>query len=150
MSEYLNITAKRLPTWVLTLLSISIISYVFAMSAVAIMTERNVSFFPPEIGSGPKQEIAKELSLLREEIKLLNTEFKLQIEKINVNLAEARKEGAKTREGHSSNVYLKWDSVATNFENDRKEITDVYIAKLQKLDERILEIQKKLNKHLMI
>ena len=150
MNQALNTTAKRLPTWVLTLLSISIISYVFAMSAVAIMTERDVSFLPPKIGPGPKQAIVEELGSIRNEIKLLNSEFKLQIETVNVNLAEARKQSAITRQNHSVLVYLQWDDVVKEYEDDRKKINEIYIGNLKKLDDRILGIEENIKKHLMM
>ena len=141
--------ARKLPPWVVSLLAISIVTYVFAMSAVAIFTERNVSFFPPEIGEGPKQEIVSELKLLRSEVLAIRLEFVSSIDKVNLNIAEARKKSGETY-SRSISEKITWENIAEEFESDRKLITEDYIKHLDNLNKKIDSIESNLKSTLLL
>jgi hypothetical protein len=97
--------ASRMPIWALTTIAFVFVSYIGVLGAVAIFSERDVEFFPPKIGSGPKTKLVGEFSEMRKDIKVINKLIESHITSLYTQLNDAR---AKESSATTSYEKINW------------------------------------------
>lgn len=114
----------RLPKWALTAICLVIVCYIGMWGAVAIFSERDVEFFPPKIGSGPKTKLVIEFSEMRKDIKEINKLMDSHIDKLYDQLNEARnKESTAKNTSDSINWQTNQYDIQRDIEKYEKEIS---------------------------
>ena len=137
-----KILIQKLPKWALTAISFIIIGYVGVFGYVAVKTERDVEFWPPKIGPGPKSAAVKQIDGLQPKLIEIKTVLEKELIVLNSRLAEARSNMA---EGHNSfGKYNRgeWQDNVSGYERDIKEIQEKLVSKIAALEEKILSLRK--------
>ncbi|MBO0216186.1 hypothetical protein J0676_22065 [Vibrio sp. Vb2880] len=137
-----NTAATRLPIWALTAISFVFVAYIGILGGVAILTERDVEFFPPKIGSGPKTKLVNEFSELRKDVKNIDTLLEVHIKDLYVHLNAARKAKAETKDfGRNVDLAVYISSLQRDIEK--------YEVEMQKEIDSLEELVKKTENRLL-
>jgi hypothetical protein len=138
---------KALPKWVISALALSIVIYVFSLSGVAVLTERDVRFWPPEIGPGPKNHIISEVSEIKNDIKGSLAELNRTLVFLQDQLAKTR---AKTAESQETLTSIQWAENARAFERDIDNFDSRYEEKVALLLKKVSDLELKLKHNKLI
>ena len=132
---------NRLPKWVLTMISITMLGYAGVLGGVAILSERDVKFWPPEIGPGPKSKMVDELKRFGSDLDKNISELLTQRKLLSDNLQIARSNMAKAMSLVNISESNIWKDNAENIQTEIKEIDRELILKIEnaKIELRLLE-----------
>lgn len=133
-----------LPKWVVGALALSTVVYVFSMSAVAVLTERDVKFWPPEIGPGPKAHVLVDVAEMKENLKGSLANLHQEQRFLYDQLAKTRAKIAETKGTSGSLASYEWSANARAFEEDIKEFEGKFVSKVELLLERIAVLEEQL------
>jgi outer membrane murein-binding lipoprotein Lpp len=142
MGQDVRTLILALPKWVIGALAISTIIYVFSMSAVAVLTEREIKFWPPEIGPGPRQHVLSEVSEIRADVKTALQALNAQLEFLHEHLAKSR---ARAAESKGSLASFEWASSARSFEEDIESFDEKYRSAVKELESKIADLEERLH-----
>lgn len=147
VQQMINLISSLLK-WVPSVITITIviipITLTIALTVTAVTTERSVSFWPPQIGDGPKTKIVKEIGELQNDVIMLKNEYLKQIQFNREQSAMNRERAAGTQKDGGTG-YIKYDMNADYFDKEVKEMESNLAQKLQNLDSRITKIKTDLD-----
>ena len=148
-SEVLKELIRALPKSVLSLTIIAVIVYLFSFSAVAVLTERNVEFFPPKIGPGPKSALIDEAVNIKKEIAHLRATFSDELVNLNQRLADSRSKKAQAMAQFSTSTY-DWEQNERGYESQIDYFNNNYIKSLENIENKIETLKDELRQNNMI
>lgn len=136
---------SRLPQWVLALVTITILGYAGVLGGVAIFSERDVKFWPPEIGPGPKSKIVDELRRLCTDLDKDISELLAQRKQFSENLQTARSSAARARSYVNLSEALSWEATAEKLEAEISIIDKVLTSKIETAKAEIRRVELRFN-----
>lgn len=135
---------SHIPKWIFGLLAVTIVTLGIALTVIAVTTDRSVSFWPPQIGDGPKPKIAREVTELHNDVIALKEEYLKQLyftrEQLAIN--RERHAGAEKEGGVG---YIQYGINANDYEIEVKNMESGLAQKLQNIDDRVAELERKLD-----
>ena len=136
----INTVATRLPIWALTLMAFILIAYIGVLGGVAIWSERDVKFWPPEIGQGPKAMLVLELREARLELQRIKLGAESEISVLNTRLNEVRTNQSRTR---NKNIIesMEWREQARAIEKDIFKYEEKFIKKIDSFEKSLKDFQ---------
>ena len=138
-----NTVATRLPIWALTLIAFVLVAYIGVLGGVAIWTERDVKFWPPEIGKGPKSMLVSELKEARMELQKIKLSTESEISVLNTRLNEARTNQSRTRDKNIIES-MEWRDQANALVQDIQRYEDKFIYRIDSFEKYIKDIESEL------
>jgi hypothetical protein len=138
-----NTVATRLPVWALTLIALIIVVYIGVLGGVAIWSERDVKFWPPEIGKGPKSMLISELKEARSDLQRIKLGAESEISVLNTRLNDARTNQSKTRDGKIFES-MEWEDQAKAIEKDILRYEEKIIKKIDIFNSYIRDLEGEL------
>lgn len=136
--------SNRLPQWALTLIAITLLGYAGVLGGVAILSERDVKFWPPEIGPGPKSKMVEELKRFNTDIDKSIDELLNQRKKLSENLQVARSGMANARAQSRILEATTWKDNADKIQDEIKSIDDRLIPKMEDAKIEIRQVETKI------
>lgn len=136
---------SRLPQWVLALITITILGYAGVLGGVAIFTERDVKFWPPEIGPGPKSKMVDEFKRFGADLDKNVDELLAQRKLLSENLQVARSSMANAKARTSISESLSWESSAEKIQDEIKVIDNRLISKVEDAKVEARRVEAKFN-----
>lgn len=133
--------ANRMPIWALTTISFVFVSYIGVLGAVAIFSERDVEFFPPKIGSGPKTKLVNEFRDMRSDIKKIDGLMQSHISNLYKQLNEARLKKSSEDETLKS---IDWSININHIESDIEKYEEKIYKEINDLSVLIKETETRL------
>ncbi|MCE1055907.1 hypothetical protein [Pseudomonas alloputida] len=143
--NFLDSVVSRLPQWVLALVTVTILGYAGVLGGVAIFTERDVKFWPPEIGPGPKSKVVEELRRFSADLDKDISELLDQRKRLSDNLQTARSSMAKARSFAGISEALSWEGSAEKLEAEIQAIDKILISKIQTAKDEVKRIESRFN-----
>lgn len=134
----------RLPQWALTLIAFLAVIFIFTLGAVAIFSERDVKFWPPEIGPGPKSKLVEEFKRASADLDKNISELLNQRKKLNENLQVARSSMARADAYLSYSESRTWHDSAAKIEAEIKNIDEKLISKIEGAKFEMRRVESKL------
>jgi len=144
MGQEVKALILALPKWVIGALAISTIVYVFSLSAVAVLTEREIKFWPPEIGPGPRQHVLSEVSEIRQDLKSSLDALDAQLAFLHEQLAKSRARAAESKGMYGSLASFEWADSARAFEKDIESFDEKYQSAVKALESKIADLEERL------
>ena len=139
-----NTVANRLPVWALTAVTLILVSYVGVLGGVAILSERDVEFWPPKIGPGPKSKLVDEFRETRVELIRVIFALESQLGLLNERLNDARKYRADTYEDEGSESDI-WQKTVGDLKNDIEKYEEKLIKRVDMLEKYISSTEQRLS-----
>jgi len=136
---------SRLPQWVVALIALTLVVYLGVLGGVAILTERDVKFWPPEIGPGPKSKIVEEFKRFETGLQSDISELLAQRKILNENLQIARSGTAKAKALSNISEAMSWERSEDNLKNEIKEVDSRIISKLEDAKLEVRQLVSKFN-----
>lgn len=136
---------KLLPKWVLTSITFVLVAYIGALLVVAVTTERDVKFWPPEIGPGPKSKMVEEFKSLRFDMNGIIHELLDQRKKLNDRLNEARSSEAVADANHNTMESIAWSVTSGKIETEIKNLDEKLIIKIEEVRKLAQETEMRFN-----
>jgi len=135
------IVVKRLPIWALTIISLVLVAYIGVLGGVAIMTERDVKLWPPEIGQGPKSKLVDEFKEARKVLQEIKLGMTSELRVLDTRLHEARTKRALTYEDNILES-MRWEDVEQSIIDDRANYEKIFFSKITELEDYIKSIEQ--------
>lgn len=129
---------SRLSSWAINIVVVSVICGAGALLYSAISGERNVKFWPPEIGPGPKTKLIEEYTRLNTELDKQMSTILDQRKILSENLQAARANIAVAKSKISLSEAYAWENNAGKIE---KEIDNIDSQLVKKINETKSEIR---------
>ncbi|MEB8055831.1 hypothetical protein [Pseudomonas fulva] len=143
--KFLDSIVSRLPQWALALTVFTILGFAFVLAGVAIFSERDVKFWPPEIGPGPKSRLVDEFKRFSADLDKDVAELLAQRKKLSENLQLARSNKARAESLSSFYESLSWQDSTNKLENEIKAIDKELISNIEDAKGEVRRIESKLN-----
>ncbi|MEN5243917.1 hypothetical protein [Pseudomonas atacamensis] len=137
---FLDVNAKRIPAKVLSAVLILLAVYVGVLGAVAVWTERDVEFWPPKIGPGPKSRMVDEFKEARLDLKQMKFGAESEIAVLSQKLNDARTKQAESYANNFSDS-LAWEKVAKSLEGDIKRKESILLSRFDGFDSYIKSLE---------
>jgi hypothetical protein len=143
--SFFDTLVKLLPKWVLASITLVLVFYIGALGLVAVSTERDVKFWPPEIGPGPKSRLVEEFKALRVDMDAVHRELLDQRKTLNERLHDARSKQAAADSNHNTMESVSWSITARKLEDEIKNIDEKLIDKVEEVKKEAHLIENKFN-----
>ncbi len=135
-----KVVATRLPVWALTSVTFIIVAYIGVLGGVAIWSDRDVKFWPPEIGKGPKSLLISELKEARLELRRIKIGAESEISVSNTRLNEVRTNQSQASEDKIIES-MEWRDQVEAIEKDLSRYETKIVDKLEDFESYIKEIE---------
>lgn len=143
--SFLESIFSRLPQWVLALITITVLGYAGVLGGVAIFTERDVKFWPPEIGPGPKSKMVEEFKRFGADLDKNIDGLLIQRKLLSENLQVARSSMANAKARISISESMSWESSADKIQDEIKAIDNRLISKVEEAKAEVRRVEEKFN-----
>jgi len=143
--DILKLIASRIPAWALTTTTIITLGYAGVLGGVAILSERDVTFWPPTIGPGPKSKIVDEFRRFSTDLDKDISELLTQRKQLSDNLQIARSSMAKAKSYMNISESYIWEKNAQDIQSEIKDIDKALILKIEGAKIELRNIESKLN-----
>lgn len=143
-NQTINTIITSIHKWVLSTIALIIVGYVGVLGYVAVKTERDVVFWPPKIGPGPKTAAIKEIKDLKVQISTIMESLIVEQKTLNKRLSDARTSMATVAGGYASYSTSEWKENIRGYEKNIEEFDKKYIQEMKKLENEIKRIEKRL------
>lgn len=136
---------SRLPIWVLATATITVLGYAGVLGCVAILSERDVTFWPPTIGPGPKSKMVDEFKRFGSDLDKDISELLIQRKQLSENLQIARSSMAKAMSYVSVSESRIWEQNADKIQAEIKDIDKALILKIENAKSEVRRVESKFN-----
>lgn len=143
--SFLESIFSRLPQWALALITITVLGYAGVLGGVAILTERDVKFWPPEVGPGPKSKMVEEFKRFGADLDKNIDELLFQRKLLSENLQVARSSMAKAKARTSISEAMSWENSAEKIQDEIKVIDSRLISKIEDAKVEVRRVEARFN-----